>query len=87
MFFQSKPDIADHDKARLEFRLQQITDAVGVVRMQSSIQASTRLVPSDPNAKPEQILETIRDLTGHDFSGLKIQQSLDVLQPKSGGGG
>ncbi len=87
LFFKTKPDIADHDKARLEFRLQQITDQVGSERMRLPIQESDQLIPSNPDAKPQSVVEILRNHLQHDFDGFKVQESLDVVEQKSGGGG
>ena len=87
LFFQSKLNIADHEKVRLEFRLQQITDCIGAKRMRLQVLDVDQLVPADDSAKPESILASIRNHLSFDFVGFKIQEALEVVQQQSGGGG
>ena len=86
LFFQSKPDIPVIDKARLEFRLQQIADCVESRRFFLPILSVDQLVTQEQQ-RLEPTLEIIAKHLGFDFSGFKIQESLSVVEEKSGGGG
>ena len=87
MLFQSKPNIADYEKARIEFRLQQVADCVGPHRLRLPVLNVDQLVPDDASSKPASILDKLRNHLSFDFAGFKIQEALDVVQQKSGGGG
>ena len=86
IFFQSKPDVSITDKARLEFRLQQIADCIGADKFLLPVLSLEHLLPPGQSAL-DSTLAAVTNHLGVDFSGFKIQESLNVIEQKSGGGG
>lgn len=86
IFFQSKPAVSTTDKARLEFRLQQISDCLGADKLLLPVLPIQNLIAPAQSGLGN-TLDAVAKHLGVDFSGFKIQESLDVVEQKSGGGG
>ncbi len=86
-FFRSEPNVPDGEKARIEFHLQQIADAIGAQRLQLpfvSLAKLNGLCESDKSLS--QIAEFAGDHLSYDIGGLAIEVVPEQLE-KCGGGG
>lgn len=84
-FFRSAPNIGDHEKARLEFQLQEIAESIGFDRFQKPVVRAERLLALRGEA-PEDIAAFAADHLGHQIAGLQVQTAIEA-QEKCGGGG
>ena len=86
-FFQSKPNLPAADKAKVEFRLQQIADCIGFDRFQLPVQPLKDLLAL---ADAENLVERAVAFAGkhlsHDVSGLRVVIAPQELEKWGGGG-
>ena len=87
LFFTAKPDLPDEHKARLEFRLQQIADGVGANAYTLPVRSCSHFGFDSPAANAASVLAVIGEHLNADFSGMKIENALDVVQKQASGGG
>lgn len=83
--FKTKPNIDDHEKARIEFHLQEIAESIGFERFKKPVVASGQLLAPTDNT-PDQIAAFVGDHLAHNTSGLKVQVAVEI-QEQCGGGG
>jgi hypothetical protein len=87
MFFKSSPNLPDHEKARVEYHLQQLTECVGHELMLKPIVIPDETFGRHANeTNLSLILKAIGDHLGHDIDAIQV-----LVQPKAlevcGGGG
>ncbi len=85
VFFKSKPAIDVHDKARIEFHLQEIGESIGFDRFSLPVMRRHQLLDT-PGKTPQQIVTSIGKHLSHGTAGLQIQVAV-VPTEKCGGGG
>jgi len=86
-FFQSKPNLPAADKAKVEFRLQQIADCIGFDRFQLPVRSLTELVSlSETDNSVEGIVAFAGKHLSHDVNALQVIVAPQELE-KCGGGG
>ncbi len=87
MFFKSKPNVSVAEKARLEFYLQQIAEAIGFERLMLPILSMSSLLESrEFSQSPDQIIESVGKHLSHDVSSVQYVVVPQAIE-KSGGGG
>ncbi|QEG25019.1 hypothetical protein [Mariniblastus fucicola] len=85
VFFKPKPNLGDHEKARLEFHLQEIAESIGFERMRLPVLRSDQL--RDLQGKtPEEIVAFAGKHLSHSVGGLQVRVAIEP-QEKCGGGG
>ena len=85
VFFQPKLAIDDHEKARIEFQLQEIGEAIGFDSFRLPITRRSELLELESKT-PQEIVEFIGSKLSHDTSGLELR--IDIApKEKCGGGG
>jgi len=86
-FFKSKPNIGDHEKARIEFHLQEIAESIGFDRLKKPVLRVDQLMDLKIQGKtPEQIVTFAAEYLSHNVGGLQVQVAIEP-QEKCGGGG
>lgn len=87
LFFKSVPNLPDHEKARVEFHLQQLAECLGPKAMRSPV-----LVPDEvfgEGVGTENIGDVLEIIGRHleiDVTPIKIQTALKSLEVCGGGG-
>lgn len=84
-FFKPKPAIGDHEKARVEFHLQEIAESIGFDRFRLPIVRRHELMDLQGKT-PEQIIGFAGQHLSHDIAGLQVQVAIQPAE-KCGGGG
>lgn len=85
-FFKSKPGLPDHEKARIEFHLQQISECIGFERLKRPVLSEESVLFQNGQLKSaEQIAFLLGDHLEHDVSDISIQTT--PLPPEKCGGG
>lgn len=85
VFFKSKPAIDVHEKARIEFHIQEIAESIGFERLRLPVLRRRQLV--DVQGKtPEQLVAFVGKHLSHNVGGLQVQVAIEA-QEKCGGGG
>ncbi|MEM7454097.1 MAG: hypothetical protein AAF456_07050 [Planctomycetota bacterium] len=84
MFFKSSPNLADNEKARIEFQLQLIADHIGFDRMLRPVVEPDKILALEDVGEIKQF---VGEHLGHDVSAVKVQTL--PMQPRKvkGGGG
>lgn len=85
VFFKSKPAISDHEKARVEFHLQEIAESIGFDRLHLPVVRRHDLMNLHGKTA-EEIVAFAGQHLSHDTAGLQVQVAIEV-QEKCGGGG
>ena len=85
VFFKSKPAIGDHEKARIEFHLQEIGEAIGFQRFQLPVWSRQQLLDLDGKT-PSQIVDALGSHLSHSTTGLQVEVEIAPAE-KCGGGG
>ena len=85
VFFKSKPAIDVHDKARIEFHLQEIAESIGFERFVLPVMRRYKLTDT-AGKTPEQIVSAIGSHLSHGTAGLQIEVAIEPTE-KCGGGG
>jgi hypothetical protein len=86
-FFKPKPNLGDHEKARIEFHLQEIAESIGFERFKLPVLRVDQLMDLKIQSKtPEQIVAFAAEHLSHNIAGLKVQVAIEP-QEKCGGGG
>ena len=86
MFFKAKPNLPDGEKARLEFHLQQIADALGMERMRLPVLGLKSIRGWMTTKTPQQIIATIGEHLSHDVGDVGFNLDPKQLQQCGGGG-
>lgn len=84
VFLKAKPNVSDHEKARIEFHLQQIFDCVGFPMLQLDFVDPEVLLKS-PSTLTD-LTQLVADHLSHDVTDLRIS-TLPQKVEKCGGGG
>ena len=84
VFLKAKPNVSDHEKARIEFHLQQIADCVGFQPLQLGFISPEAFLKS-PSTLPDLIKQVAAHLS-HDITDLQVL-TLPKKVEKCGGGG
>jgi hypothetical protein len=85
VFFKSKPAIDVHEKARIEFHIQEIAESIGFERLRLPILRRHQLVDFQSKT-PEQVVASVGKHLSHNVAGLQVQVAVQA-QEKCGGGG
>lgn len=85
VFFKSKPAIDQHDKARIEFHLQEIGESIGFERYRLPVLRRHQLLDFQGKT-PEQIVAAVGSHLSHNVAGLQVQVAIEPTE-KCGGGG
>lgn len=84
-FFKPKPAIGDHEKARVEFHLQEIAESIGFDRFRLPVLRRDQLLDLQGKT-PDQIVGFVGQHLSHSVAGLQVQVAIQP-QEKCGGGG
>lgn len=85
--FKAKPGLPDHEKARVEFNLQQLAECIGFDLMQSDFLNPEEAFTGDPHElSSEMILKAVGEHLDHDVGPVTVLSKPKPLQ-KCGGGG
>ena len=84
MFFKSSPNLADNEKARIEYQLQLIADHIGFDRMLSPVVSIDKITSFD---NVDAVKQFVGGHLGHDVDNVKVQTFPMQLQKVKGGGG
>lgn len=85
VFFKPKAAIGDHEKARIEFHLQEIAESIGVDRFRLPVLRRHDLLALQGKT-PEQIVAFTAQHLSHSVAGLQVQVAIEPKE-KCGGGG
>ena len=84
--FKVKPNLADGEKAKVEFHFQQIAEAIGYDRLKLDVLSKETLLGlSETGMTSEQVLAFVGEHLAHDVSQVKI--AMELKQPEKCGGG
>lgn len=84
-FFKPKPAIDDHEKARIEFHVQEMAESIGFERFRLPVLQRSQLLELQGKT-PEQIVAFAGQHLSHNIAGLQVQVAIQP-QEKCGGGG
>ncbi len=84
-FFKPKPNLGDHEKARIEFHLQEIAESIGFDRLKKPVLRTDQLMDLQGKT-PEQIVGFVGEHLSHNIAGLRVQVAIEP-QENCGGGG
>ena len=85
VFFQPKPAVDDHEKARIEFHLQEIGEAIGFQRFHLPVLRRSDLL--DLRSKtPKEVVEFIGNQLSHNVAGIEVRSELLPAEQCGGGG-
>lgn len=84
--FKVKPNLADGEKAKVEFHFQQLAESVGYDRLKLEVQSKETLLGlCESGMTAEQMLVFVGEHLSHDVNDVKI--AIDPQQPEKCGGG
>ena len=87
LFFRSKPNIGDNEKAKVEFFFFKIAQAIGAERLEANIVDTKTMLDFANQTEPiRKLLDFVGRALHHDVGNLRVQVSPKLLQ-KCGGGG
>ena len=85
--FKVKPNLADGEKAKVEFHFQQLAETIGYDRLKLGFQTVEQLTGlSESGMSPEQILIYVGEHLSHDVSDLHIEIEPQKVEQCGGGG-
>ena len=84
-FFKPKPNIADHEKARIEFHLQELAESIGFERILLPVVQANQLL-NLKSREPREIAAFVGEHLSHSTGNLQMQVAIEA-QEKCGGGG
>ena len=85
-FLKLKPNLADGEKAKVEFHFQQIAESIGFDRLKLNVLGrETLLGLHESELSPEQMVNFIGEHLSNDVSGVNV--AFDPKQPEKCGGG
>ena len=88
--FKSKPGLADGDKARIEFHIQQIAESVGSERMRLPVLSWQEILYTATDSSTLRSIDELKIFIGkhlsHDVGNVSIHSVPQALE-KCGGGG
>ena len=88
MFFKSKPNLHDAEKARIEFHLQQIAECIGFARFKLPVMSASKLLDwHAAKQSPEQLIGLVGRHLSHDVGTLKFQAVSKPIEKCGSGGG
>jgi hypothetical protein len=89
--FKSKPSLADGEKARIEFHLQQIAESITADRFKLEVLTEEKILAgrSNVSAAPdiESLLKKIGDHLSHDVGNISTLSQPQELEKCGSGGG
>ena len=81
-----KPNLSDGDKAKLEFRFQQIAECIGYDRLRLPIIGKNSLLElNESELSPEQMIQFFGQHLSYDASGISVE--IAPKPPETCGGG
>ena len=87
VLFKPKSGLGDHERARLEFHLQEIAESIGFERLRLPVLHAAQLMDLKTQGKtPEQMVGFAGQHLNHSVAGLQVQVAIEP-QDKCGGGG
>lgn len=86
MFFKPKPNLPAGEKARIEFHLQQIAQAIGMDRMKLPVISRRELLSWSESETPQEMITAVGSHLKHDVSGVGFALDPQQLQQCGGGG-
>ena len=85
VFFKPKPAIGDHEKARIEFHLQEIAESIGFERFRLPVLRRDQLLDLQGKTT-DQIVSFVGQHLSHSVARLQVQVAIQPPE-KCGGGG
>lgn len=86
-FFRSSPNLPDHEKARIEFHLQQLAECLGGDLLRQPVMDPEVTFGNDPSSTNlDEVLAKIGKHLGMDVRPITIQTSLKSPEVCGGGG-
>lgn len=89
--FKSKPSLADGEKSRIEFHLQQIAESITADRLKLKFLSEEAVLAGGPQGSSLADLETLTKRIGkhlsHDVDNISVLQQPQELEKCGGGGG
>lgn len=89
--FKSKPSLADGEKARIEFHLQQIAESITADRLKLEVLSEEDVLASDTEGSALSDLESLTKKIGqhlsHDVANISVLQQPQELEKCGSGGG
>lgn len=86
-FFKSSPNLPDHEKARVEFHLQQLAECLGGDLLRRPVMIPEAVFGTDPrHTSLGEVLGKIGDHLSVDVSPISVQTSVKSLEVCGGGG-
>ncbi len=83
MFFKPKPNLSDGEKARVEFHLQRIAEAIGIERLKLPVLGRDELLRLKT---PQDIVNRVGEHLSHDVSAIQVTSVLQQAGQCGGGG-
>lgn len=88
MFFKTKPNLPDAEKARIEYHIQQIAECIGFDRFRLPVlNRETLLGLFDSQKTPMEMIQFVGDHLKHDASGMQFRVVPQQGANCSSGGG
>lgn len=88
MFFKSKPNLRDAEKARIEFHLQQIAECIGFDRFKLPVLSCEALLNwFQVKQTPEQMIAMLGKHLSHDVGGIRFIELAQPIEKCGSGGG
>lgn len=84
-FFKPKPNIGDHEKARIEFHLQEIAESIGFERFRLPVLRNDQLMDLQGKT-PKQIVSFVGEHLSHNTSKMEVQVAIEPQEACGGGG-
>jgi len=89
--FKSKPSLADGEKARLEFHMQQLAESVGSERLQLPVLKWQDILYSGTDSSELRTVEEITNFVGehlsHDAGNISLYETDKPVEKCGSGGG
>lgn len=87
-FFQTKPNLLDGEKARIEFHLQQLADHLGIEKLKLPVVDENTILNDDCSVRsPDQIKQFVGHHLGVNVSDVKVQVQPPLPVKQASGGG
>ena len=86
-FFKSSPNLPDHEKARVEFHLQQLAECLGGDLLRRPVMIPEATFGNDPrHTSVDEVLAKIGEHLSIDVAPLSVQTTPKALEVCGGGG-
>lgn len=87
-FFQTKPNLPDGEKARIEFHFQQLADHLGIGQLLLPVVDEHDILTENGAARtPLQVKDFVGEHLGVDVSGFQVQVQPPLPVKQASGGG